>query len=195
MKAGGRIDRAGKLVTWLLIVLLILGLAGGAAYLVMKSRGMTFYAETEGEKIFGGAEKTLFFRSGRTYEFSVRALEGGEVNYFVSLSSNPANNFEFVLDGKTYRFSGADEAGNDYAEVFSLCKRTDGFSLTIPEGFTAEKAVRAKFGEGVAFQKELSGELAYFVITIRAGESSAEIYFRFSPEPLSLELSAGAIVF
>lgn len=60
MKAGGRIEQAGKLVTWLLVVLLVLGLAGGAAYLVMKSRGMTFYAETEGEKIFGGAEKTLF---------------------------------------------------------------------------------------------------------------------------------------
>ena len=157
MKAGGRIDRAGKLVTWLLVVLLVLGLAGGAAYLVMKSRGMTFYAETEGEKIFGGAEKTLFFRSGRTYEFAVRALEGGEVNYFVSLSSNPANNFEFVLDGKTYRFSGADEAGNDYAEVFSLCKRTDGFSLTIPEGFTAERPSGQSSARAWLFRKNCPG--------------------------------------
>lgn len=195
MKAGGKTDRAYKAISWLLIVLLVLGFAGGAAYLAMRSRGATFYVEAEGEKVFGGTEAELSFPSGHTYAFSVRAPGGGKVNYTVSLSSNPANNFEFALDGKIFRFSGADAEGNDYAQVFSLEKRADGFSLTIPEGFTAEKAVRAKFGEGISLNGKLSGNLAYFVLTVRAGESSAEIYFRFSPELLALELSARTIVF
>ena len=195
MKASGTVDAIGKIVTWILVVLLVLGLAGGAAYLAMKESGISFYAETAGEKIFGGTEKEMVFSTGQTYDFSVRALEGGEINYSVKVTANPENNFDFVLDGKTYRFSGEDEERNDYSEVFALTRRTDGFSLTIPEEFSAEKAVKAKFGEGVQIGTELSAELAYFSVTIGAGESRAQIFFRFSPELLAVELDCESIVF
>ena len=194
MKASGTVDAIGKIVTWILVVLLVLGIAGGAAYLAMKESGVSFYAETAGEKIFGGTERELTFSTGQTYDFSVRALEGGEINYSVKVTANPENNFDFVLDGKTYRFSGEDEERNDYSEVFALTKRADGFSLTIPEG-SAEKAVKAKFGEGVQIGTELSAELAYFSVTIGAGESRAQIFFRFSPELLAVELDCESIVF
>lgn len=195
MKASGTVDAIGKIVTWIIVVLLVLGLAGGAAYLAMKESGVSFYAETAGEKIFGGTERELMFSTGQTYDFSVRALEGGEINYSVKVMANPENNFDYVLDGKTYRFSGGDEERNDYSEVFSLTRRADGFSLTIPEDFSAEKAVKAKFGEGVQIGKELSTELAYFSVTIEAGESRAQIFFRFSPELLAVELDRESIVF
>lgn len=194
MKASGTVDAIGKIVTWILVVLLVLGIAGGAAYLAMKGSGISFYAETAGEKIFGGTERELTFSTGQTYDFSVRALEGGEINYSVKVMANPENNFDFVLDGKTYRFSGEDEERKDYSEVFALTRRTDGFSLTIPEG-SAEKAVKAKFGEGVQIGKELSAELAYFSVTIEAGESRAQIFFRFAPELLAVELDCESIVF
>ena len=193
MKASGTVDAIGKIVTWILVVLLVLGIAGGAAYLAMKGSGASFYAETAGEKIFGGTEKEMVFSTGQTYDFSVRALEGGDINYSVKVTANPENNFDYVLDGKTYRFSGEDEERNDYSEVFA--KRADGFSLTIPEGFSAEKAVKAKFGEGVQIGAELSAELAYFSVTIEAGESRAQIFFRFSPELLAVELDCESIVF
>ena len=186
MKASGTVDAIGKIVTWILVVLLVLGLAGGAAYLAMKGSGVSFYAETAGEKIFGGTERELTFSTGQTYDFSVRSLEGGKVNYSVKVTANPENNFDFVLDGKIYRFSGEDEERNDYSEVFAL---------TIPEGFSAEKAVKAKFGEGVQIGTELSAELAYFSVTIGAGESRAQIFFRFSPELLAVELDCESIVF
>ena len=195
MKASGTVETIGKIVTWILVVLLVLGLAGGAAYLAMKGSGASFYAETAGEKIFGGTERELMFSTGQTYDFSVRALEGGEINYSVKVMANPENNFDYVLDGKTYRFSGGDEERNDYSEVFSLTRRADGFSLTIPEDFSAEKAVKAKFGEGVQIGKELSTELAYFSVTIEAGESRAQIFFRFAPELLAVELDCESIVF
>lgn len=195
MKASGTVDAIGKIVTWILVVLLVLGIAGGAAYLAMKESGVSFYAETAGEKIFGGTERELMFSTGQTYDFSVRALEGGEINYSVKVMANPENNFDYVLDGKTYRFSGGDEERNDYSEVFSLTRRADGFSLTIPEDFSAEKAVKAKFGEGVQIGKELSTELAYFSVTIEAGESRAQIFFRFSPELLAVDLDCESIVF
>ena len=54
MKASGTVDAIGKIVTWIIVVLLVLGTAGGAAYLAMKKSGVSFYAETAGEKIFGG---------------------------------------------------------------------------------------------------------------------------------------------
>ena len=195
MKASGTVETIGKIVTWILVVLLVLGIAGGAAYLAMKESGISFYAETGGERIFGGTERELTFSTGQTYDFSVRALEGGEINYSVKVTTNPENNFDYVLDGKTYRFSGEDEERNDYSEVFALTKRADGFSLTIPEGFSVEKAVKAKFGEGVQIGTELSAELAYFSVTIGAGESRAQIFFRFSPELLSVELDCESIVF
>ena len=194
MKASGTVETIGKMVTWILVVLLVLGLAGGAAYLAMKESGISFYAETGGERIFGGTERELTFSTGQTYDFSVRALEGGEISYSVKVTANPENNFDFVLDGKTYRFSGEDEERNDYSEVFALTKRADGFSLTIPEG-SAEKAVKAKFGEGVQIGTELSAGLAYFSVTIGAGESRAQIFFRFSPELLAVELDCESIVF
>ena len=194
MKASGTVDAIGKIVTWILVVLLVLGLAGGAAYLAMKGSGASFYAEMGGERIFGGTERELTFSTGQTYDFSVRALEGGEINYSVKVTANPENNFDFVLDGKTYRFSGEDEERNDYSEVFALTRRADGFSLTIPEG-SVEKAVKAKFGEGVQIGTELSAELAYFSVTIGAGESRAQIFFRFSPELLAVELDCESIVF
>ena len=194
MKASGTVDAIGKIVTWILVVLLVLGIAGGAAYLAMKGSGISFYAETGGEKIFGGTERELTFSTGQTYDFSVRALEGGDINYSVKVTANPENNFDYVLDGKTYRFSGEDEERNDYSEVFALTRRTDGFSLTIPEG-SAEKAVKAKFGEGVQIGTELSAELAYFSVTIEAGESRAQIFFRFAPELLAVDLDCESIVF
>ena len=124
MKASGTVDAIGKIVTWILVVLLVLGIAGGAAYLAMKESGVSFYAETAGEKIFGGTEReTGTFSTGQTYDFSVRALEGGDINYSVKVTANPENNFDFVLDGKTYRFSGEDEERNDYSEVFALTRR------------------------------------------------------------------------
>ena len=195
MKASGTVDAIGKIVTWIIVVLLVLGLAGGAAYLAMKKSGVSFYAETGGERIFGGTERELTFSTVQTYDFSVRALERGKVNYSVKVMANPENNFDFVLDGKTYRFSGEDEERNDYSEVFALTRRTDGFSLTIPEGFSAEKAVKAKFGEGVQIGTELSAELACFSVTIGAGESRVQIFFRFSPELLAVELDCESIVF
>ena len=195
MKASGTVDAIGKIVTWILVVLLVLGIAGGAAYLAMKESGISFYAETAGEKIFGGTEKEMVFSTGQTYDFSVRSLEGGDINYSVKVTANPENNFDFVLDGKIYRFSGEDEERNDYSEVFALTRRADGFSLTIPEGFSAEKAVKAKFGEGVQIGTELSAELAYFSVTIEAWESRAQIFFRFALELLAVELDCESIVF
>lgn len=100
MKASGTVETIGKIVTWILVVLLVLGLAGGAAYLAMKGSGISFYAETDGERIFGGTERELTFSTGQTYDFSVRALEGGEINYSVKVTANPENNFDYVLDGK-----------------------------------------------------------------------------------------------
>ena len=195
MKASGTVDAIGKIATWILVVLLVLGLAGGAAYLAMKESGISFYAETAGEKIFGGTESEMTFSAGQTYDFSVRTLEGGKANYSVKVTANPENNFDYVLDGKTYRFSGEDEERNDYSEVFSLTRRADGFSLTIPEGFSAEKAVKAKFGEGVQIGTELSAEPAYFSVTIEAGESRAQIFFCFAPELLAVDLDCESIVF
>ena len=195
-KSNGVFGAIGKVITYILVVLLVLGIAGMVAYFALRAQGVTYYVEYGGERyVANGDGGSLSLRSGEPQEFSVKSLTGGEVNYDVKVVSNSSNNFSFTCNGKIYQFVSTEEANNDYSEVFALTKRADGFSLTIPEGFSAEKAVKAKFGEGVQIGTELSAELAYFSVTIEAGESRVQIFFRFSPELLSVELDCESIVF
>ena len=46
-----------------------------------------------------------------------------------------------------------------------------------------------------AIGKELSAELAYFSVAIGAGEGRVQIFFRFAPELLAVELDCESIVF
>ena len=189
-------DAFGKFVVWLLAVILVVAVVGVVLFFALREKGLTNYVEYDGERyMIGSDDGELFLRRGKTHEFSVKSLTGGEVNYDVKVVSNSANNFTFVCDGKPQSFCGTDEELNDYSDIFGLEKAAGGFSLSFPDGFTVEQAVEEKFGGEVLFDEELQSDKAYFVISVVADESSVDLWFVFGAKVTGVTLDPPQIVF
>lgn len=187
---GGALNAIGKVITYILVVLLVLGIAGMVAYFALRGQGVTYYVEYSGERyVANGDGGSLGLINGETHTFAVKSLTGGEVNYDVTLQSNSANNFDFVSNGENYQFFGKDENKNDYSAVFGLQKKADGFSLTIPDHFTVEQAVETRYGGDIELQNgyEIATDLCYFVITVTSDESTVSLWFTFSDFTITLD--------
>lgn len=193
-KTSGAGSAFAKVITYLLVVLLVFGIAGAAAYFLLRKNGVSFYVEYGGTRYYGGAEggELSLSPSDTPYSFSVQSLTGGEVNYSVSVTSNEANNFDFSFDGSNYRFYGSDESGNDYSKSFSLQKSADGFTLIVPQ-MSVEEIVEEKYGGEIELAKDLDADAAYFVITVTSDGSSVSLWFDI--EFYLLILDPPAIVF
>ena len=195
-KSNGALGAIGKVITYILVVLLVLGIAGMVAYFALRAQGVTYYVEYGGERYFANGDGgSIELLNGATNRFSVKSLTGGEVNYSVTVQSNSANNFDFVIDGEYRQFYSTTEENNDYAAVFGLQKKADGFSLTFPDHFTVEQAVETQYGGDIELQDgyEISDDLCYFVITVTSDESTVSLWFTFSD--LTITLDPPQIVF
>ena len=195
-KNDGILGAAGKVITYILVVLLVLGIAGMAAYFALRSQGVTYYVEFGNERYFGNTEGgSLSLPTDATYAFSVKSLTGSEVNFDVKVQSNSANNFTFVCDGKPQSFYGTDAEFNDYSEIFGLQKDKGGFSLTVPDGFSVKRAVEIKYGGNVEFGAELENDKAYFIISVTAEESAVNLWFTFDVDVEGITLNPPSITF
>ena len=195
-KSNGVFGAIGKVITYILVVLLVLGIAGMVAYFALRAQGVTYYVEYGGERyVANGDGGSIELLNGATSNFTVKSLTGGEVNYDVTVQSNSANNFDFVLNGENYQFFGKNDENNDYAVVFGLQKKADGFSLTIPDHFPVEQAVETQYGGDIELQNgyEISDDLCYFVITVTSEDSAVNLWFTFSG--LTVTLDTPQIVF
>lgn len=186
----------GKILTWLLAVVLIVAVVGVALFFAMREQGITYYVEFGGTRYLAGNKgDSLELMDGETHKFFVKSLTGGEVNYSVKVQSNSANNFDFSCGGKNYKFFGANEENNNYSEVFGLKKSADSFSLTLPDHFTVEQAIETKYGGDITLLDELSDSMPYFVITVIADESSVELSFTFGTKVAGITLDTPHIIF
>lgn len=193
---GGALNAVGKVITYILVVLLVLGIAGMVAYFALRAQGVTYYVEYNGERyVANGDGGSLGLVNGETYTFAVKSLTGGEVNYDVTVQSNYSNNFDFVIDGEYKQFYSTTDENNDYSAVFGLQKKADGFSITIPDHFTVEQAVETQYGGDIELQNgyEIDTDLCYFVITVTSDESTVSLWFTFSD--LTVTLDPPQIVF
>ena len=194
--ASGTLNAAGRVMAWILAVLLALGLAGLLAWAVLRSQGVTYYVEVGEQRYLANGEGgRLALMSGETHAFSVKTLTGGEANFEVKITSNPANNFTFSHDGEVYQFVSGEAGDNDYSQVFGLEKETDGFTLTLPEGFTVQRAVEEKFGGAVELGTELQDDKAYFLITVTAGESQVQLWFLFGAKVSGVTVDPSSLIF
>ena len=194
--ASGTLNAAGRVMAWILAVLLALGLAGLLAWAVLRSQGVTYFVEVgEQRYLANGDGGRLALMSGETHAFSVKTLTGGEANFEVKITSNPANNFTFSHDGEVYQFVSGEDGDNDYSQVFGLEKEAGGFTLTLPEGFTVQRALEEKFGGEVELGTELQDDTAYFMITVTAGESSVQLWFLFGAEVSGLSVDPPSVIF
>lgn len=193
-KASGAGNAIGKIIAYILVVLLVLGLAGVVVYFVTKDEGISFYVDFNGERYYSGiSEADLLLADGETYSFSVKSLTGNSVDYSVSVSSNSERNFAFVYNGEFEDFYVKDDTeNNDYSAVFDLQKSEGSFSITIPKDFTVEQAVKLKYGGDVQLQEELKFGYPYFLITVVSDENIVNLWLSFG---MRLSLDSSQIVF
>lgn len=177
---------AGKIVTWLLAVALVLGVTFAVVYFLPReqpqSQGLS--VEYAGVQYNGGEGESLVLApSGEPVSFTVQHSDAG---YTVTVTANSANNFSFIFENEYYYFYGADAALNDYTALFSVKQTEEGFTLTVPE-MTAEEIIEAKFGGDISPVEAMDAELPYFILTVKCGEEAISIpfavYYRITIDP------------
>lgn len=194
-KASGAGNAIAKILTFLLAVLLMLGIAAVALFFVMRSQGMTYYVEYNGKQYLAGTDVgSLLLRVGETHTFAVKSLDDDEVDYSVKIVSNKANNLMFTIGDEFWYLWNDDEERDDYSEVFGLKKQADSFSLTIPEDFTVEKAIETKYGGNIELKDELQNDLCYFVITVTAETSSVNLNYLLYSSVTDIEIKPPQII-
>lgn len=195
-KAKGAGSAFGKVLTYILVVLLLLGIVGGVAYFFMRSQGVTYYVEYSDTQYLANSDGgSIGLRTGETHEFSVKSLTGEEVNYSVKVISNEANNFSFSIGDELHRFYEGNDANDDYSSLFGLQKSADGFTITIPNNVTVESIVSEKFGGEIELLSELSDEYSYFVVVVSSGDSVVNLWFTLDGNVTGITLDTTHIIF
>ncbi len=195
---GGKVANVvTKTITALMIIILILGIAGLIAFFVMRILENTFYVEYNGQRYISGTyDESLELFNGQTYTFSVKSLTGGDVDYSVKVISNGSYNFYFVIGDELYVFYSGDDDMDDYSAVFCLETEADGFSITIPQGMTVEKALELKYGEEVVLLDDISSESCYFVLSVVSSDGrEVDLPFSFRTAISGIAIDPPQIVF
>ena len=192
-KPDGVRSAVAKIITYILVALLVLGVAGAIAALVLRGNGITFYVEY-GENMYyaNDGEGCLGLVNGETHTFAVKSLTGAKIGYEVSVVACPQENFSFTLGEEHRQFYSDTLEDNDYSAVFGLNSTPDGFSIALPAGFTVEQAIRYRFGD-VTFDGVLDKTLSYFAVQVTSDESIVLLHFIF--DDYSFTLGPSAIVF
>ena len=185
-----------KVITYILVVLLVLGVAGAAVALIMRDRGVTFYVESGDDRYLANDVEGYFtIYSGETYEFKVSAFDGGAMDYTVKVTANADNNFVFSVGEESYNFYGGEEGLNDYSSEFTVTKTETGFKMTVPENYSLQKVLESKYDGEVVLPEDLDRSLSYFVLTITSGDSVVTIKLLSPSKVTDIELSTSKIIF
>lgn len=190
----------GKIVIWVLVVLLILGITAIALFFVMREKGADYYVEYNGERYLGGTDdKNIFLAAGERQEFFVKTLAGGDTEFSVKVVSNADNNLRFSVGTELYYLYNGNEELDDYSAVFDLQTSATGFSLSIPSDMTIETAIEAKYGGDAVLLDGLSDSLSYFELLVTVGKSEVVLRFAFEGQaeiPSSgIEIDPPSIIF
>ncbi len=180
----------GKILLYLVVALVILGIAVGIAYFALRESGVTFYVEYNGERYYSNTEDgNIQLVRGKKGNFSVKSLIGNDVNYSVTITSNPANDFTFKYNDELYWFYGDVDSLNDYTQYFDIKRNADGFELYIPFDFSVETLVEQKYGGDIEIVDNSNDSYRYFGISITSDKSSVNLWFMvydFSVTPSNL---------
>ena len=184
-----------KVLTVILAVLLVGAAAGVIAYFALKEEGVAFYVEYGGERYYSGiGGREVFLRGGENHVFSIRSIEGKDVEYTLKITANPDASFTFTADQNPYNFYRRDDSDmNDYTGVFAVGKDAETFNIDIPSGYTLQTVLEQKYGAEVVLPGNLGIETNYFILTVTSGENELNLPFRF--ESLRVELDPPKIIF
>ena len=171
-KANGVKNGMVKIITWLLVVLLLLGVAGIVVQFAIKEQGLNYYVEYGGQKYYNNTENSnIWISPNQKCSFTVKSITGKTVDFTVKITANPANDFGFILDGKYYQFYSTTQEKNDYTDIFEVQKSAEGDEIELTE--------------------EL-GMLDYFLITVTMDKESVVLPFKFE---MVITLDTPSIIF
>lgn len=195
-KSSGAGSVFGKIVAFIFVAVLILGIVGIAVYFLLREQGMTYYVEYNAQRYMGGMDGGSFaLPTGETHKFSVKSLTGGEVEFDVKITSNSDNNIAFAYNEEYHVSYTGNAETDDYSDVFGLQSAMNGFTVTVPQDMTVETAIETKYGGEVTLIDELSDSTAYFVITVTVDKSSVDFPFMFGAKVSGVTLNPPSIVF
>lgn len=191
-KANGAKNGIVKVITWVLVVLLVLGGAGIIVRFALKDQGLNYYVEYNDKKYFANTESSEIWLSPiQENAFAVKSITGKTIDYSVKITANPDNNFDFIRDGKYFRFYSTTEESNDYTQIFEVQNNTGSFTVIIPAGMTMQKAVEMRHGGKVEIPNNLE-LLDYFLIIVTVDKTNIIFPFSFIME---ITLDSPSIIF
>ena len=181
----------GKVVAWLVAVLLIVCVVFVGVYFGLQSQGKTFYVEYGGQRYLGNADGgSLWLAPSDKHEFSVKSLTGGEVDYSVRVTSNREKNFRFTVGTEMYRLYNDNAELDDYSDMFGLEVSSTGFSLTIPQDMDVENVLEQRYGGSITpMDYDITEYTDYFAITVTVDNSTVVLPFNSDPMQVSLDCS------
>lgn len=186
----------GKILTFILILLLLFGIAGIFVFLFGRNDGAAYYVEYSGIRYDANGDVSVIYLSkGEKHEFFVKSSKDEEIDYSVKVISNEATNFSFTVDNELHHFYDGNDANDDYSSLFDLQKDSGGFTLTIPDDMTVESVISEKFGGVIELQDELSDESSYFVIVVSSDDGDVILSFIFGEVVADITLDTTHIYF
>ena len=193
-------QKAAKVIGVILVLLL---LAGIIAIIYRFTNGFnedfkTFYVEHNWEQILT-TNSELVLEPGKTNRFDVKyTFDTGQSetkDYSVEIVPNAEQDFEYMVDGKPYLFSRAD----DLTAAFSLNKQESYFELTLQEDMTLQSVLEAVHpGQQVEVPGNASDGNPFpyaLIVSSYNGNVSYHIAFNLGAEVMGVTLNPPSIVF
>ena len=146
-------------ITAIILILIVVGIIGLVYSLTngFTEDFKTFTVEY-GDELLPLTGKKLCFERGSENKFTVNyvfdAPNAESKDYNVKIVANAETDFEFTVDEQRFSWRGM----GDVTKAFAIKKEATSFTLTIPEGYDAEKVLQALF-EGKEVSAPHDGEL------------------------------------
>ncbi len=187
---------AGKIVFWVLLVLLLVLCLGFVAKFTggFREGFKTFYVTVDGKDIV-----TAGYGYSATKQAPLAAevhylLDDGEAGYTVRVVPNTVEgkDFDFIVDGQVYSY----QAEADLTDGFTITQDETGFTV-MPKGDTLTETLRYVYAGKIVDDCEASAyrDMFTLVVTPNNGEEAVEIHFAIMGSVEGVILDKEAVIF
>ena len=167
--------KTGKIIIYVLILLILVGCIGFFAYFTNGFTGdlKTFYAECDGQKIMSSSsgfilksDEPLDVAVNYTFGFFSKEISG------YSVTVVPVQDFDFTVDGEVYSFA----AEEDFTDCFNIEEQESSFTIA-PKG-TLKMMLEMKYPDKeISFNlRDVDFQSEMFKVIITAEDGTAEVY-------------------
>lgn len=171
-----------SIVTYVIVVLLIMGLVGAVAYF---TNGFTtdfteFYVTMDGEGVLTKSVNNVFtpYSSVKIEaKYPLGVDDDEKAGYSYKIVANPERDFSFVVDGTSYSFN---DESFDYYKLFRINRAETFFEITpIFNGLEEMIEILVPGADVIDVYGDIDTTNNLFLLTVYSGDksNSVEIYF------------------